>query len=273
VNAQSLERAFSFERLALLARNRLYEEAPVVGIGAAIVFGINLIGIATAGRAPFNHIGNWQVNGAAAQASAWTWTIVAAGLILAGMALKGVHGKTGTDWILLPATPLEKYGAALLDCVFLFPVAAAVGGGLMSGLLSLAERLAGGSGGSVWLPWGLATLEAWGKYAIAAAVLLAGSATFRKSALLKTLGVAIAYCMLVSLLLSLGLWSFGDRGADAGFTFGNGFYRASGLGLSPRAGKVVEIILGAGSYALLPAFAVLFGAAKVAEKEGRDEVQ
>jgi hypothetical protein len=271
MKAQSLERSFSLERTALLVRNRLFEEAPGVGIGAAIVLGINLIGLALAGQAPFNHMGNWQVNGAATQTSAWTWMIVVAGLLLAGMSLKAMHGKAGTDWILLPAAPLEKYAAALLDCVVIFPVAAAIAGSFMSALLALVERIAGGGDGAIWLAWGLDALEAWGKYTIAAVVLLAGSATFKKSALLKTLGVVIAYCMAVSVALSLGIWSFGLRNTDVGFA--HGFFRATGMGASPRASRIVKILLDLMTYAIVPAFAVLFGAAKVAEKEGRDEVQ
>jgi hypothetical protein len=271
MKAQSLERGFSLERMALLLRNRLLEEAPVLGVGAAAVFGVNLVGLALTGQAPFNHMGNWRMNGAATQSSAWTWTIVVAGLLLAGMALKGIHGKTGTDWILLPATPLEKYAAALLDCAFIFPVGAAVAGTLMSLLLALVERVAGGGGGAVWLAWGLEALETWGKYAIAAALFLAGSATFKKSALLKTFALALAYCSAVSLLLALGVSSFGERNLHAGFMYG--FFRASGMGLSPRASEAVKIGLDIVSYAIFPAFAVLFGAAKVAEKEGRDEVQ
>ena len=269
MEARSIDKRFSLARLALLIRNRLYEEAGIVGIGAAAVFALNLLGILGARQAFFNAHGFGG--------GFWVPAIVISGIILAAQALKGMHdGKAGTEWILLPATPLEKYAAAFADSVILFPLAASLGAMALSALLSLVERVAGGPGGAIWTPFNAATARAWADYAVAAVLFLAGSAAFRKAALIKTAGLSIAYGLGVGILLSLGLWAI-FKGAPAGISiFGsNGAFAISGgaASLSEGARKTVSIASGIASYAILPAFAMLFGAAKVAEKESRDEVQ
>jgi hypothetical protein len=275
MNSKTLERRFSFERIALLLRNRFLEEAPVLGIGAAIVFGINALALALARAAPFNHMADWRANGNPMQGSAWAFTIVVAGIILSSLALKSFHGRDGTDRILLPATPIEKYTAAFLDCVAIFPVAAAAAGMALSALLYLVERALGGDGGAIWTAWRPGALAAWGNYAAAATVFLAGSATFRKTAWLKTLGLGLAYCLIGSIAVIAAIRCFGARDLD--FSYASGIMRmniaAGGIGLSEAAAKAVRIGGDVLFKAVVPVFAVLFGAAKVAEKEGRDEVQ
>jgi hypothetical protein len=275
MNAKSLERRFSIERVALLLRNRFLEEAPVIGIGAAIALGINALALAMARVAPFNHMAGWRANGNSMQGSAWTFTIILAGIILSSLALKGFHGRDSTDRILLPATPIEKYVAAFLDCVVAFPLAAALGGTALSALLYLVERALGGDGGAIWTAWKPGALAAWGDYAAAATVFLAGSAAFRKTAWLKTIGLGIAYCLLGSIAIVAAIRGFGPRDLD--FNYASGVMRmsiaAGGIGLGEAASNAIRIGIDVMFKAVIPVLAILFGAAKLAEKEGRDEVQ
>ena len=271
MEARSIDKRFSLARLALLIRNRVLEEASIVGIGAAVAFALNLLGILGAHRAFFNGNGLWVP------------AIALTGLLLAAQAFKGMHdGKAGTEWILLPATPLEKYAAAFADSLILLPLAAATGAMALSASLSLIERAVGGPGGSIWTPFHTEVLRAWADYAVAAVVVLAGSAAFRKAALIKTAGMAIAYSLAAGLVLSVGLFlilkgnsAFGSAAGISIFgNMGRGFsVSGEGSKISEGAQKAVNLVSGIAQYAVLPAFAILFGAAKVAEKESRDEVQ
>jgi hypothetical protein len=269
MKAQTLERRFSLERVALLLRNRIYDEAPAIGIVAAIVLANNLLSLWAAHQAMFN--------APSLHGSAWIATIVIGGLLIAGNAFKGMHdGKAGSEWILLPATPLEKYAAAFLDSVVVFPIAATLASVAMSALLALIGRAAGGPEGAIFIPLDAEALKAWAYYAIAAAVFLAGSASFRKIPVLKTIGVASVIGLVAAGLLMAIAWALfgGKNGAvmHAGIHF-VGELNFDGSMVSERAQSAVRFLFDIACYAILPAFAILFGAAKVVEKEGRDEVQ
>jgi hypothetical protein len=272
MEASNLNRRFSIARLALLTRNHLLDEASVVGIGAAAILALNLLSILVARRAFFNY-GGMGMN-------FWIPTIFLAGIFLSAQAFKGMHdGKAGTEWILLPATPLEKYVAAFADAVILFPLVAAFAGMALSALFSLLERWTGGPGSAVWTPFTLQALRSWADYAIVAVVFLAGSATFRKASLIKTAGMAAAYGLAIGLVLSLGVWAFYKAGsADSHVSIfggaGRGFsIMGKGFDVSDAAQRLISTGIDIARYAILPAFAILFGAARVAEKESRDEVQ
>jgi hypothetical protein len=268
MNTKTLERRFSVERVGLLLRNRIYEEAPVIGIGAAVIFALNLLTL----------WGSHQpmLNAPRLHGVAWIAVIVIGGLLLAGGAFKGMHdGKAGTDWILLPATPLEKYVAALADSAVVYPIAASAVCAAMSALLALLARLFGVDGGELWLPLDSRILLDWADYAIATSVLLAGSASFRKIPLLKTIGVGSAFFLVMIGLIALGVRAFfgPDGGAATHMSYMNGSFNFDGSKVSQRAQDVVRMLFDIARYAILPAFAILFGVAKVIEKEGRDEVQ
>jgi hypothetical protein len=267
LSASSLERRFSVERLGLLLRNRIYDEAPVVGVGAAVVLGVNVLGLVLGKRAFFNA-------STFGESSWWIMSIAVAGLLLAGSSLKAMHdGRSEADWLLLPATGVEKYAAALVDAVVIFPLAGALIGVALSVSLALAEKLIGGPGNQAWLP-GIVALKAWGSYSVAASVFVAGSASFRKSAFLKTGGLVIAYSIawslavaLIILLLVHGAW--GD-----GFSLSNGrFSVGTHATITQGALRAMQFMMDLAVYAGIPAFAILFGAAKVVEKEAKDEVQ
>jgi hypothetical protein len=267
LSASTLERRFSAERVLLLLRNRIYEEAPVVGVGAALVLGVNVFGLVI-GKTAFYNLPSYGWPGA------WALTLVVAGLLLAGNALKAMHdGRSEADWLLLPATPAEKYAAALVDSVLVFPLAGAALCIALSGILSLAEALIGGPGNPLWLP-GVEALKAWGGYAVAATVFIAGSATFRKTAFLKTGGIAIAFSIAWSLAMALMIMLFVPGAWGGGFSFRDGVFSGGDDSvISSRAVEAMRTIMDIVLYAGVSAFAILFGYAKVAEKEAKDEVQ
>jgi len=269
LSAKSLERRFSIERLYLLVRNRLYDEAPTLLIGAAIVAGLNALSLVLAKTAFFNIVSAETPNGAF-----WTLAIVLGGLFLAGASLKGMHdGRGQTDWLLLPATSVEKYAAALVDVVVVFPLIAAAAGVALSALLALVEVLIGGPGNPIWLP-GMGELKAWGGFAVAATVFIAGSSAFRKAPFLKTGGIVLGFAFVFALALALLVAQFVYGGWENGISFMNGrFYSGSDEIVSESAVRAMQAAFDIAVYAFLPVLAVLFGAAKVSEKEAKDEVQ
>jgi hypothetical protein len=259
--------AFSLRRCALLVRNRLYDEAGSVAVGAAVMVGLNLLGLVLSRRAWLNETGSDQ---------AWSFAVILGGLLLASQAFKGMHdGKAGSEWLLLPASPLEKYAAAAADYLVIYPLAASAGAALASLLLSLVERALGGPGGSVWSPVLAGGFRAWGEYAIAATILMAGSASFRKAPLVKTAGVLTVYVLAMSLLAFIGIIVFFGHSGDTG----DSVLRVGGLAvnferkLSEGAMRAEGTLLDIARYGLAPAFALLYGYFRVFEKEARDEVQ
>jgi hypothetical protein len=272
MKANTLEKAFSIERVALLLRNRIIDEAPAIGIGAAIVFANNLFVLWGTGALV-------QISGnSVPHAGTWIEWMVLGGLLIAGYSFKGMHdGKAGTDWILLPATPTEKYTAAFLNAEIVYPVAAAILSALLAALLSLIGSAFGVSSSAIWPPFNSGIWQVWANYAIGAAVLMAGSATFRKIALLKSLGAAAIFIVALFLALAGAFWIlFGSSVTGSlGFWMTNGAMKINGstVEISQRAQDALKILFDVAYYALLPLFAVSFGAFKVIEKEGRDEVQ
>lgn len=266
MKAGTLDHRFSFERAALVLRNSVLEAAPGFGVGLAIVVGVNLFNFIFSRRFFFND-GDGRL---------WTVTIVLAGVLLASQAFKGMHdGKSGTDWLLLPATALEKYSAAVFECIILFPVAAAAVGTGLSALFSVLEAAARGRAGPIWAPFGYGALAVWGKYAVAAIIVMAGSASFRKLPLLKTLALVIAYGLTISGILGLGGWLVArGHGFDASsFNFMNGSFSMHGGNLSEHAVRVLTWIYRAAWYGIMPLFGLVYGCLRVFEKEARDEVQ
>jgi len=268
MNDEHKSPAFSLRRCVLLVRNRLYDEAGAVGVGAAVMVGLNLLGLILSKRAWLNSSGSAQ---------AWSFAVILGGLLLASQAFKGMHdGKAGSEWLLLPASPLEKYAAAAADYLVIYPLAASAAAALASLLLSLAERALGGPGGIVWTPALAGGFRGWGEYAIAAALLMTGSASFRKAPLIKTAGVATVYVLAMSLLAFIGVLIFFNKNGEASYSV----LRIEGMALnfggktlSAEAMRAESLLLDIARYGLTPVFALLYGYFRVFEKEARDEVQ
>ncbi len=267
MNRDSLSKRFSASRVMLLARNRAYDDAPALGIGLAIVAGLNLLSIMIGDRAFMNGDGDLTYMG----------LIVFAGFMLSSQAFKGMHGRTGADWILLPATPLEKYAAAFVSYLVAFPIAAAAGATALSFVLAMIERAAGGPGSGIWHPFTVAALKAYGEYAAVAAAFLAGSAAFRKRAFLKTAGLSVGFVLACSLLAYLGLsivyGTTGFRGLSISYDTGIVTVGGTELTGADAVERVLRWLVTVVRLVFVPAFSVAFGYLKVAEKEARDEVQ
>ena len=252
-------------RLWYLLRNRLLDDAPAVGIVAAIILGNNLLSLVFARRAAFNAGGD----------QAWTLTICLGGLLLAAAAFKRMHdGKAGTEWLLLPAEPAEKYLAALIEYAFVAPLLFSAAAWGLSALLALAERAAGGPGSFVWDPLAAGGFKAWACYAIAVTLFLAGSASFRKIPFLKTVGVLMAMGLAAAAIFAAGAWLLygGGHGISArslSLAANDLDFSLNGADVSAGARRAVSLIAEISAYGLAPLFALLFGWAKVAEKGGQ----
>ena len=261
---------FSPARAALLVRNRALEDAPAFAIGLGIILGANVLDLILARRAFIN-----------ADPQAWATVILLGCLAFASLSFKGMHdGRAGTEWILLPASPLEKYVSALACNLLLYPLAAILAAIASSAILVLGAALAGSPGAAVWTPfaWGFAELmRAYWAYATLALALMAGSAAFRKRAPLKTLGAATVYILLVVGLLIGGFYLIARAKYDGvvELSFRNGDFITEALsGLDEeRIERYFELAFKAMANVLAPLFALLYGYFRVFEKEARDEVQ
>lgn len=266
MKALTLKHRFSIERAFLLLRNRLFEEAPTLGIGLAVIAVINALGLLLSKRAWFN-----QGDGVV-----WGIVIMLSGAFLAATAFKGMHdGKAGTEWLLLPASPAEKFAAAAVDYLIVFPLVAILLSMGLSSLLYLIERALSGPGGSIWTPDKMGGLKVWLQYVTGVSLFLAGSAGFRKASFLKTLAVAFTYVFVMAVLFFFVAYLMEkSHGFDAShFTFNNGDFTING-GTVPK--SIQDLFNWACKIAwngLLPLFALAFGYFRVFEKEARDEVQ
>jgi len=261
---ETLTQPFSPARVVLLVKNRALEDLPAFGIGAGILAGLNLLTIIISGRAVMNN----------SNGQSWVVIISIAGFLLAAAAFKGMHdGRAGTEWILLPATSLEKYTAALIFYAILYPLAAAAAASALSALLSLVELIAGGPGGRIWNPLS-AGFDGWVNYATGALIFAAGSAAFRKRAFIKTMGISIAYALVCMGLLLIGMYLVRKlQGLPLSFSgsFQNEMNFSGNITLGAQ--RAMDVIMQIMRYALIPLFAIFYGYFRVAEKEARDEVQ
>jgi len=262
---ETLAHPFSASRVSLLMRNRAFEDLPSLAIGVGILAGLNLLSILIGGRAFMND----------STGQSWTFVMSLAGIVLAASAFRGMHdGRSGTDWILLPATSLEKYAAALISYLIIFPLVSMVAATGLSALLSLVELIAGGPGGRIWNPLRAVGLSGWADYAICALIFAVGSASFRKRALIKTLGLMTAYVLVVSGILFAAILLVRKlQGLPIpDIAINNGDIKIDGdlaIGGQPALNTILNIV----RYALMPIFALVYGFFRVAEKEARDEVQ
>ena len=265
MKASTLDRKFSLERGGHLLGNRIIEDATVLGMGLAVVVALNLLGFIFSRSFFFNHA-----------PALWNALIILSGLLLSGQAFKAMHdGRSGTDWLLLPVSPLEKYLAALVEYIILFPLAAAALATGLSALFQVIELAMGGRGGVIWTPFSLGALKSWGQYAIFGLAFLAGSAHFRKAALLKTLAVAATYALLVSGILAFGAWAVakGHGMGSYNFSFTNGNFDMGRVDLPESAALAFTWIYRLAWFAILPIFSLGYGYLRVFEKEARDAVQ
>jgi hypothetical protein len=270
MKTMELEKTYSLRRVSLLMRNQIMAELPVAFIVAGVAFGINLLFLLFGKGVPANNASAGPGPG-----PLWAIGIMLLGFYLASRAFKPMHGRTGTDWLLLPATPAEKYSAGILWIMLLWPLGSSLvamaGSALLAGMAVLAKT----NPGLIWHPF---THNGFGLllgYWTSAAVLLAGSASFRKNALVKTVGLVFAAFLAIGLLTG-GLIHplFRTRMYDgSSFAFMNGSIRLSGNPDLEAVQPLLQGIVDLWRYLLLPVFALTFACFKVAEKEASDEVQ
>lgn len=270
---------FSPARLYWLIRNRLFQDLVPLGIGAAIILGINLL-LFLLGNAGgfFNHTAG----------TLWNIGVIAACALLASGGFREMQsGKSGTDWLLLPATPLEKYLAALIELLVVVPLVAfllATGmSALIAGIESVRHATNGGAtlpGGSIWTPFTWNHPAFWGCFLVGNLLLLIGSAVFRKQAFIKTIGMLVVYAVALSILVTILLWivlqfnpHYGSIDLQVeGTSFS--IFRVDGNTATPEwVTNALAWIWGVLWFGITPLAALLFGYFRVREKEAKDAVQ
>jgi hypothetical protein len=264
---------FSLERLGRLIGNRFLHDIVPLGIGAAVILGLNLLVLFFAPhQAFFNHTGGVL----------WNFAVVGACALAAGNAFHEMQsGKSGTEWLLLPATMLEKYLAAIIGLVLAIPAAAMLAATGLSALLAGIQGLAGGSGGEIWTPFSWNQPAFWGNFLVCNLILVTGSAVFRKQALIKTIGVTTAFSLVVAalvcgiayLILRLdqvdGSMSFLGTNGEGEFST----FRIEGRDVPQWIGHVLAWFWGLWWFAATPVAALAFGYFRLREKEAKDAVQ
>jgi hypothetical protein len=256
-----IEQPYSLRRLYFLVRNRVLEDLGPVLIVSAAVLALNLLLLLTSGRYNPGSVQSWGM------------LLAIGGVFLAGNAFSKMHdGKAGTEWILLPASSAEKYSAALVMYLIVYPVFASLIAVLETLIITGIGYFIQGS--SLWMynPVSPVIYNNYLNYAFFVLLAMAGSARFRKFAIGKTAAIIFSFILLGSLLLVLGLLLFDDEGRQILFNGvrGHSVEIRRTLDLSEdRAMQILMQIFQAGT----AAFALGYGYALVREKEARDEVQ
>lgn len=265
---ETIMKGFSFERLALLMRNRFLDDLNAFLVSIAAVVGINLLSILMNKAAVFNSMGG------GANASPWAAMISVGGVLLAGRAFLSMHnGRGGSDWILLPASPLEKYLAAFLSYLLLYPVAASLASFALSAVFEGFALAFSAPAGAIFDPASLANEGALTAYAFFVCFALAASARFAKLPLVKVGALGAAWGIAFMFLFMVGLAVATPEGREAlahrrlvlesiEFDISSGGVRETALTWLLRASFYVSIL-----------FAAVYGYFRIAEKESVDEVQ
>jgi len=208
-----------------------------------------------------------------------TWPLLVAlgSVIVASSSFRTMHtGRSTTDFLLWPATSVEKYGAALAEALVVVPLALTAVATLLSAVFGALGVLAGSSSTEVWLPWDHLSWVGAAAFWVFLLVLVTGATTFRKHALWKTalvvLGASVVATALTVAVVGTwggGAWSWGHR--SFGFIVDEqGFH---GHHVGPVALKAMEVLAQVWYFGVVPVFCLVFGWSKVHEKEAKDEVQ
>ncbi len=262
---ETLLKPFSLERAGLLIRNRFLEDLNAVLIAAGVILGINALSLILGRPALFN-----RPFGDPGE-SVWSALVGLGGLLLAGRAFLQMHnGRGGSDWLLLPASPLEKYLAAFASYALAWPVLASLAAWGLSAVLEGLAILLKAPGGMIWMPLaGMEASDAIG-YVVFASFALAASARFPKLALIKGGAAATAWVLAFSLLVLGGLLIFTPEGREILAARGGALnIECRSLEAREPALKWLARISGWVS----GAFAIAYGYFRVREKEAVDEVQ
>ncbi len=264
---------FSFERAALLLRNRILDDLPAVAVAGGVLVALNVLSMVS-GSAPLMN--------KASPGTGWPAAVFIGGILLAGRAFERMqNGRSGPDWLLLPATAEEKYLSALVMYLAVYPVAASLAAGFFSAGGAFLWSLVGIGGGKVWMPLRDLHWSDVSNYLSSVVIAIAGSARFRKFAIGKTAGVAFAWFAVMMLGFGIGPvlfspeWnSFLQLSSNMELNFNNGLSGTKINGIAFPAAKVrAYAFVMVAFYWVSVAFAAIYGFLLVKEKEARDEVQ
>ena len=258
-----LDKKFSLERVGLLMRNRAMEDLGAFLIVAGVCAANNILSLIFSDTAAFNH--PFSSHGE----TIWCMIIVLGGLLYAGRAFRAMHdGRGGADWILLPATPLEKYVAAFASYVLFYPVLASLAAFGLSAAFEGVARALHGASGVIFNPLIGLSLSGVAGYATLASLALAASARFSKIPLVKAAALASAWGVVLGLFFLGGLLVFTPEGREVLARHHRDFQFAS----NPEEEPLLTWLFRAFA-AATGVFAVTYGYFRVAEKEAADEVQ
>jgi hypothetical protein len=181
------------------------------------------------------------------------------------------NGAGGTEWLLLPASNEEKYVAAIAVYFVVYPIVATLSAVLISALLALIALVLGYGSVGVWNP--LASLHPRESidYVLFASFALAGSARFRKIALIKTAAFSIGWIVFLGFTGMALLYFFVAESHEALAIRGR-FFMDGNIDLPAWKTSVLEIVA-AVMKGVAFASSLLYGYFRVAEKEAVDEVQ
>ena len=265
MNNDTVKKPFSFERVALLARNRLLEDLAPFLIALGAIAGLNILSLILGGTAFFNRAAPNS------DETAWSFLIWLGGVLLAGRAFAQMHnGRGGSDWILLPATPLEKYSAAFVSYLIVYPVLAVLAAVGLSAVLEGLAIVLKAYRGTVFNPLAGMDEGSFFGYIFFVTASLAASARFGKLSLVKAGALFAVWGAVLAILLVFGLLVSTPEGRAAlanrqfSFRFKPDF--------DPSAHPVL-IWLGRSWGWFSCAAAAVYGYFRVAEKEAVDEVQ
>lgn len=276
MKTETVLKRFSSERAVLLLRNRLLDDLPAVAITTGVLAAINVLSLLSGDAPVLNTTG---------AATAWPVIVALGGVLLASRAFERMQdGRSGPDWLLLPASSTEKYLSALITYIVIYPIFAVLAAWGLSAAFAFIGELVGTGGGRVWNPLGPTAAHGAVGYLSFAIFALAGSARFRKFAIGKTAATTAVWSILLAFLLgsilylispdlrpftkfSLGI-SIDSGGNPAG---GSGF-KVNNLVLSQAKQDALHLIFEFLRW-ISVAFAAIYGFALVREKEARDEVQ
>ncbi|GAB6088911.1 hypothetical protein [Spirochaeta dissipatitropha] len=260
---------FNVKRLCWLTYNRVLADLPVALITAGVVIGLNLVSLMLVKEVPINTIGPQGYQGIS-----WGIGIFLLGLYFAGRGFRDMHGAEGTEWILLPASRLEKFISTLLWLYILWPLAsasAAVGG---SALLYGLQAVGGTAAGSIWLPFNRTGLQLLLSWWTIIPLFIAGSAAFRKHAIIKTLGVStLVFLGLVMIITPLFRILLAGREFTGTLQLINGKFIVSGNDVLNSRLNILQLLLDFWRFVAFPGCALLFTYFRISEKEGADAVQ
>lgn len=262
---QTLLKAFSLERVGLLMRNRLLDDLTALLIGLAVVAGFNVLCLILRQPALFN------ASSGRAGESAWSMAIALGGVLLAGRAFHQMHdGRGGSDWILLPATPLEKYVAAFASYAVAYPILASVAAFALSAVLEGLTLVLGAPRSGIFNPIAGLSYEDFEAYLIFTSFALAASARFAKLPLVKTAAIAMGWGIAYALVGTLGLLLLTPEGRAVLVDYHTPVNLHFGPGHpdEPVLGWILRVSVWMSFF-----FAVAYGYLRVSEKEAVDEVQ